>query len=87
MRLIDADELDEWLSKTIRTARGVGINPLAAMVLQEHVREMPAVEPKRGKWIREVGKYYQVRRCDQCGHVTVEQVRNYCPRCGAKMEE
>lgn len=45
------------------------------------------VEPKKGKWISETGQYYQVLRCDQCGHVTVEHVRNYCPNCGARMEE
>lgn len=54
--------------------------------MKQWFEHLPTAE-KRGKWIRETGQYYQVLRCDQCGHVTVEQVRNYCPNCGCRMTE
>ena len=50
--------------------------------------------PKKGKWIAErlmtTSAYnnYQVLRCSICGHSEVWQMgRNYCPNCGARMEE
>lgn len=58
-----------------------------------HVIHAPTIEPERktGKWI-EVEKYYEAAecRCSLCGQTMTTHVgerMNYCPNCGAKMEE
>lgn len=47
--------------------------------------------PKKGKWIRtETDRGYWVYigyACDQCGKSVGNVKRNYCPNCGARMEE
>lgn len=48
---------------------------------------LPTVEPKRGKWIDYCGDL----KCDQCGcEADLFGIRgewNYCPNCGARMED
>lgn len=58
------------------------------------IKNLPTAEPRKGKWIAErlmtTSAYntYQVLRCSICGHSEVWQMgRNYCPNCGARMEE
>lgn len=52
-------------------------------------KQMPTIEPeqKRGKWIYDGDCYI----CNQCksafGWWAYSQTSNYCPNCGAKMEE
>ena len=41
---------------------------------------------KNGKWYcleQEIGLY----ECSECGHKILRQKTNYCPTCGAKMDE
>lgn len=48
----------------------------------EAIRELPAAQPERktGKWVNE--------KCSECGqYVYHGDVRNYCPKCGARMNE
>lgn len=41
--------------------------------------------PKMGRW---VGKSYGTRpHCSECGAFNFSKYKNYCPRCGAKMEK
>lgn len=40
-------------------------------------------EPKTGHWIE--GNYHI--RCSECGEDYTYRLRNYCPNCGAKMQE
>lgn len=46
-------------------------------------------EPKRGKWIDVSGRgSWSVKNaCNQCGEIVFQPNYNYCPNCGAKMEE
>lgn len=44
-------------------------------------QRLPSAEVKRGRWIED-GHY---ERCSECGEV-VDELYNYCPCCGAKME-
>ncbi len=45
-------------------------------------------EPRKGKWIIKSDTYHEYWECDQCGMgVGLDDVRNYCPNCGARMEE
>lgn len=49
--------------------------------------DMPAAEPRKGKWIDYCGGV----KCDQCGFECDDTYylgeANYCPNCGARMEE
>lgn len=50
-------------------------------------KEYPAV--RQGKWLDGqgfAGNYYDCFVCDQCKEQTMAKI-NYCPYCGAKMEE
>ena len=53
------------------------------------VKELPTAQ-KTGKWIEHnphkwgLGIVYE---CDQCGEEINCETSNYCPNCGAKMEE
>lgn len=46
-------------------------------------------EPKTGHWIKFVVNRMHKIRCDKCDYIEPEYItyiRNYCPNCGAKME-
>ena len=53
------------------------------------INELPPVtpQPKTGQWIRQTDDYHDYYECEHCGiAVGLDDVRNYCPNCGAKME-
>ena len=88
MRLIDADELLQsgfFGNETI---------PERILFIGD-VESMPTIDPiQRGKWVPEIGirpitkKPAETGRvlCSECGFGTPIEF-NYCPRCGAKMDE
>lgn len=44
-------------------------------------------EPKTGHWIRQTDDYHDYYECEHCGiAVGLDDIKNYCPNCGAKME-
>ena len=44
-------------------------------------------QPKTGHWIRQTDDYHDYYECEYCGiAVGLDDIRNYCPNCGAKME-
>lgn len=45
------------------------------------IQDLPSAE-KRGRWIED-GHY---ERCSECGEYA-DELHNYCPNCGARMEE
>ena len=51
---------------------------------KSYVEGLPPVTPaeKAGQWIYE--GYY---KCSECGKTTYSHKTNYCPNCGAKMQE
>lgn len=56
--------------------------------------EVPAAQPKKGKWVKDrlvstSGGSYGVYRCSLCSRAyqDVGYGFNYCPNCGAEMEE
>jgi rubrerythrin len=45
-------------------------------------------EPKTGHWVRQTDDYHDYYECEYCGiAVGLDDIKNYCPNCGAKMEE
>ena len=74
------------------TKKGCG-NPCCDYELIELAPAVDAVEVVHGRW----GEYVVVgyngikpvwaRPCSECGHENLALAHNYCPKCGAKMEE
>ena len=49
---------------------------------------LPPAQPKTGKWALQADDYHEYYECDQCGMaVGLDDVRNFCPNCGADMRE
>lgn len=47
-------------------------------------------EPKTGQWIKFVVNGQHKIKCNKCDYTEAEyitHIRNYCPNCGAKMQE
>ena len=55
--------------------------------LLSEIRELPAAEPRRGEWLDACG-YMKCSCCGfECGDPYYLDEANYCPDCGARMEE
>lgn len=87
MRLIDADAIPE-----------VSWDPSEERAFREIIEGMPTIdaEPvRRGKWkVTPYTDYDDTYECSACGQwwmfvegTPKENDANYCPNCGAKMEE
>ena len=78
MRLIDADE--------IRLPKGFFEKINNVPKFYEWLCNSPTVdaEPvKHGHWLQMMGHAY----CSMCGYKGSPIITNYCPNCGAKMDE
>lgn len=90
MRLIDADVIEKFLDDF---ADSCGNHQKAVLrEVKYALSKMPTVdaEPvKRGKWecvdAPVFGNPYGSYECDYCGN-SMPHKTNYCPNCGAKME-
>ena len=82
MRLIDADEL----KKEVGSYNPVKFTHEYGYVIRvEDIDHAPTIDPvKHGRWI-EHGK--DENRCSLCGWGVWVNTNNYCPNCGAKMDE
>lgn len=91
MRLIDADALNGYKFGLI--------SPYAQNLFHKIINEAPTIvqEQRTGRWINaRVGKMFPSNdfKCSECGNILdfngVNCGRgdaNYCPNCGAKMQE
>ena len=89
MRLIDADAIpytmlykENWMAGTGKEAQGVW---------KSEIDKMPTVEERKtGKWkISDLPKG-KMKYCSECGYGQfMADIRkyNFCPNCGARMEE
>ena len=75
MRLIDADVLLDSIFKSCNTTEAT-IN---------NAPTIDAVPVVHGEWKKD-GEYPWLLNCSGCGYST-ECGTNYCPNCGAKMED
>ena len=79
MRLIDADKLDIY---DVSPAYGMCVMG----VTQEDIDDAPTVEAepvRHGRWT--VTRWFV--QCSECGEAFPLTPTNYCPNCGAKMDE
>lgn len=88
-RLIDADALKKENERLLHC----DFPYLSETTLEELIDEQPTIdaEPVRhGKWI-ESDEYDEYRgrlyRCSNCNTFVVSDMDNYCPYCGARMDE
>ena len=88
MRLIYADEFVARLH-----AHGVGVDPetretlISVADIQRILLEVPTVEPKRGRWVKNGPPVGITRyKCSVCGSGMGISFQ-YCPNCGAHMQE
>jgi hypothetical protein len=88
MRLIDADELIHFYFDDEDGNKTFGFVP------DEFIDEAPTIEaePKHGSWWKDDIKlgddYSTVLVCSECDKINWGMVKwNYCPNCGAKMDE
>lgn len=85
MRLIDADALKEHVKKFMSVFAKYDWREICEML-----NDAPTVEPKHSHWVIERGE--TVMHCNSCGwafeyYGGLEEEWNYCPHCGAKMDE
>ena len=88
MRLIDADNILDFIDDAIKTAHGIGLRPAAALYLKKRIEDEPTIDPvKHGRWEEYCGDL----NCDKCGaiveHFGIKKGKwNYCPNCGSLMD-
>ena len=86
MRLIDADALIAWTDNYYDSEKFT-VGHFANMV-----KDMPTIEERKtGKWVRALDGNDGHVRCNKCFKIydwdTQAQYYDFCPKCGAKMEE
>ena len=94
MRLIDADALKANYVAIDYIITGTTSHSLCHQYVSlEDINRAPTIEPKfmrHGKWKR-IKAYPGIIFCDECGEPFEKSNSNdkwnYCPNCGAKMEE
>ena len=85
MKYIDVDKLQETVCKTVK-------NPATRGWLNALINEQPlddVKEVKHGQWsLYRISKDYLYIKyaCSQC-HYTNQDATEFCPHCGAKMDE
>lgn len=97
MRLIDVDELREQMKelceKRAEEANMTGNRTVCvtwddAIIFIKNAPTIDAVPVKHGQWKGKPIAGYSTVRCSECGEAFMENNGkwNYCPHCGAKME-
>ncbi len=90
MRLIDADALKEYF----KTIRKYHVGKYSEWYLADVLEQQPtidAVPVKHGHWIEEFenedGRNLRCSECRMVFYVGKGRDGNYCPNCGARMDE
>ena len=90
-KYIDAEQLEDVV--TDLNSKGWGITRNDFKLIDRVLFEFPAadvVEVKHGRWVGIDDYPHETWECDQCGCIYEEMtswVPNYCPNCGASMDE
>lgn len=90
MRLIDADALKEMARRVVVKDKGAiteCVVDTAVAMVEELADHMPTIDHvKHGKWIHDDFGFH----CSECWAMYPEEITdeiNYCPNCGARMDE
>lgn len=96
MRLINADEFPTKHANTGENDYEIGFDDGVQMMLDE-IQDAPTVDAVpviHGHWVANMAYYCDESgvvdyKCSECSSYVVyeEYLPNYCPNCGAKMEE
>ena len=94
------DALNECFARIGKWKRGGLREKAIILVTVGAIKTLPTIQPKRGRWIYcedTTADCVDGYRCDQCGlfvpwdyqHKSIYYIKdyNFCPNCGAKMEE
>ena len=56
-------------------------------VIEREIMSIPSADRPRGEWIEQEDDYHHYWECSECGMgVGLDDIRNYCPNCGARMK-
>ena len=56
-------------------------------IIEREINAIPSADRPRGEWIEQEDDYHHYWECSECGMgVGLDDIRNYCPNCGAKMK-
>ena len=78
-RYIDADRLQQTYKEIHGGKRSLLIDTEPTADVRENVK---------GEWIEQEDDYYHYWECSECGFgVGLDDIRNYCPNCGADMRQ
>ena len=84
------EELIKRLERVIQTGAPDkdGLHPISAETVLEVVKQLPPIQPKRGKWILDRSGAYCCSKCmEPCATYVMMKPRDkFCKMCGAKME-
>lgn len=90
-KLIDADELREFLNWTSCKAP---YSKKQVLMWIDMARAVDAVPVRHGKWIYGNDFHWYTASCNKCGYQRRTDIKadrwnqwNYCPNCGARMDE
>lgn len=53
----------------------------------KRIKQLPPIQPKRGRWILVTDNNGQHFECNHCGEWRYHQEQNFCGNCGVNMEE
>ena len=98
MRLIDADRLENvfniWLKEALFCAPDDNTEGAAIFSCLCQLQDAPTIDPEelrtRGHWIDrspEAPQWAKSFKCSNCGGFVDDDRFNFCPRCGARMED
>ena len=82
-KYIDKDKVLEYI------IFGVVGKDITCGELARAIENLPTIEvsERTGEWALRPDDYHEYYECDQCGiAIGIDDTRNYCPNCGAKME-
>lgn len=87
------EQCDKSLSSfgiSLKDEFAVKVERASLVTFRETLEYLPTAEPQRikGKWALQSDDYHEYYECDQCGiAVGIDDIRNFCPNCGADMRE